>query len=157
MPSRDAPPSPRQAVVAAVQWALALGFVVDSAVDLLTGYSALTGLTGSGALPPSDQWLYAAPAAALVGAVLGYRWLTEGFGSRSVSAHRRRVRFVVAFLAAVLVGSLGLLVTAAWLGPLGTAQGLVVGAAFDLAPLAVAGVAGYRPEWLPSPRTPAGL
>ena len=157
MPSTDASPWSRRAVVAATQWALTLGFVVNTAVDLLTGYPALTGVTGGGILPPSDQWFYATPAAVLVGAVLGYRWLSEGFGDRSGGAHRRRVRFVLALVAGLLVGSLGLLVAAVWLSPLGTTQWVVVGVVFDLVPLTVAGVAAYRSEWLPSPPTPAGL
>lgn len=157
MTSRGPSPWLRQAVVAAVQWALTLGFVLDAIGDLLAGYPALSGATGGGFVAVPEQWFYAPLAGALVGGVAGYRWITERLGARSAVAHRRRVRFVAAFVAAGLIGSLGLLATAVWLAPFGTARWIAVGAAFDLAPLIVAGVVGYRFEWLPSPSTPAGL
>jgi hypothetical protein len=158
MRENDAPPWRRQALAAAIQWALALGALASAAVDLAAAVDSLNGPTRVGFVFGSDQWSYMPPASALVGAVLGYRWISEGFGDRSAAAHRRRVRFLGASLLAepaALVGHLA--VGAAFGHGWGPAQAEAVQIVFAVLPLLVAILAGYRSSWFPSPSTPAGL
>ncbi len=96
------PPGPRavrrRASVAAIQWGLIYGYVLDTVGRLFTNYYRAT----AGAAVPPD-WVntvrLAIPLGLLVGGVGGYRWVVGGRGSATAAAHRKRWVFVGALLA----------------------------------------------------------
>lgn len=96
------PPGPRavrrRASVAAIQWGLVYGYVLDTVGRFFTNYYRAT----AGASVPPD-WVntvrLAIPLGLLVGGVGGYRWVVGGRGSATAAAHRKRWVFVGALLA----------------------------------------------------------
>ena len=98
MSSPEGPPAQKQAVIAALQWGFIQAFVLDTLGRLLRNYYRAT----TDAFFPPD-WVtsiqFAAPLGLVIGGIGGYRWVTSGRGTTSLSAHRNRVVFLGSFLA----------------------------------------------------------
>jgi uncharacterized membrane protein YqjE len=92
------PSTRKQALVAALQWGVVQTFLLDSLGRFLRNYYRAT---SDAFFAPG--WVssvqFAAPLGLLVGGYGGYRWVTNGRGATTRSAHRRRVVFVGALLA----------------------------------------------------------
>ena len=82
-----------QALVAALQWGLVQTFLLDTLGRLLRNYYRAT---IDSFVPPS--WVtsiqFAAPLALFVGGYGGYRWVTSGRATTTLSTHRTRIVFV---------------------------------------------------------------
>lgn len=142
--------SRRQIVVATLQWGLVQTFLLQTAAGVLAGYDAWIG-----GVPPAwpSSLRFAALPAFLVGAYGGYRWLDAGPGAATSDAHRRRVRFLGAFLVGWALAVVPALVWGVVVGePLGTPAGALLPGLSGLAALAAAWLFGYRrgadgPAW----------